>query len=287
VGLLTVLLVRAPEADVGPDRDERRTLVRPGDLDRRRDRLEVVAVLDPLGVPAVRLEPAEHILTERHRRRAIELDVVVVVQDDQPTEPEVAGERGRLGCDALLEVAVGADGVGPVIDDTMPGPVELRGEPPLGDRHPDGVREALAERPGGRLDAGRQAPFRMSGRDRAPLAERLQVLERDAVSSQVEERVQQHRGVPGGQHEAVAVGPIRVGRRVAKEPGPDRVGHGRHPHRGTRMSRVRLLDPVDGERPDRIDGELVEGVGGGGHPDRDLRYVGRPSGSGAIVRSGR
>ena len=131
-------------------------------VDRRLDGVQVVAVVDPLGVPPVGVEALEHVLAPRHRRRSVELDVVVVVQEDQLAQAQVAGQAGRLGRDALLQVAVGADAVGPVVDDVVAGPVELGRQPALGDGHADGVGEALAERAGGRLDAGRQAVLGMA-----------------------------------------------------------------------------------------------------------------------------
>ncbi len=268
--LLRVVLVRAAEADVGADGDERRAVVGLGGVDRGRDRGEVVAVLDALGVPAVGVEPADDVLAERPGRRAVELDVVVVVQDDELAEPQVAGQRARLGRDALLHVAVGRDHVRPVVDDLVAGPVELEREPALGDRHPDRVAEPLAERAGRRLDAGRQAVLGVAGRDRAPLPERLEVVEAHAVAGQVEQRVQEHRRVAGGQDEPVAVGPGGVRRRVAKVARPQDVGHRGRAHRGARVSGVGLLDAVDGEGPDGVDRELVEAVGGEGH--RCLRW---------------
>ena len=46
---------------------------------------------------------------------AVDRDVVVVVDVDEPAEAEVAGQRGGLVADALLEVAVGADHEGVVV----------------------------------------------------------------------------------------------------------------------------------------------------------------------------
>ena len=71
--------------------------------------------------------------------------------------------------------------------------------------------------------------------------------------------------MPGGQHESVAVRPVGMRRRVVEEARPERVGHRGHPHRGPRMARVRLLDAIDGERPDGVDREPVELFGGEGH----------------------
>ena len=148
---------------------------------------------------------------------------------------------------------------------SWPVAVELLRQPALGDGHAHGVRQPLAERAGRRLDAGREAVLRVAGRDRAPLAERLDVLEAHPVAREVEHRVQEHRRVAGAQHEAVAVRPGRVRRGVAEVTRPQRVGHRRHAHRRARVPGVRLLDAVDREGADRVDRQLVELVRGDGH----------------------
>ena len=50
--------------------------------------------------------------------------MVVVVKREQLAQPKVPGQRGRLGSDALLEIAVGGDDVGPMVDDRLPEPIE-------------------------------------------------------------------------------------------------------------------------------------------------------------------
>ena len=180
--------------------------------DRSLDGREVVAVLDPCDVPAVGREPLRSVLRPGHVRRAVELDVVVVVEHDELPEPEVAGEARGLRGDALLEVAVRGDDVRPVVDQLVARPVELVGEPPLRDGHAHGVGEALAERAGRRLDARREAVLRVARRPRAPLPELLELLEPEVVAGEVEERVQEHRGVARGQDEPVAVRPVGCGR---------------------------------------------------------------------------
>ena len=104
----------------------------------------------------------------------------------------------------------------------------------------------------------------MARRDAAPLPERTEVVERHLVAGQVQERVEQHAGVPGAQHEAVSIRPVGVGRGVAEEARPQHVGHRCGAHRGAGMPGVRLLDGVDRERPDRVDREPVE-IGGDAH----------------------
>jgi hypothetical protein len=143
--------------------------------------------------------------------------VVVVGEHGEAAEPEVAGERGRLVRDPLHQVTVAGQHPGAVVEQLEPRPVEARGEVALGEREADGGAEPLAERPGGHLDAGRQAVLRMARRLRAPLAEALELVERQVVAGQVQQRVEQRRGVPGREHEAVAVRPCRVGRVVPEE----------------------------------------------------------------------
>ena len=116
---------------------------------------------------------------------------------------------------------------------------------------------------------GRHAELGVARRARAPLAEVLEVVEREVVAGQVEQRVDEHRGVPGREDEPVAVRPVGVGRGVAQEAGPEGVRHRRHAHRRAGVAGVGLLDAVDGEGPDRVDRELVELLGGeGGHRGR-------------------
>ena len=173
----------------------------------------------------------------------------------------MAGDRGRLGGDAFHQVAVGADREDVVVAGLG---AELLAQELLGHRHPDAVAEALAERAGGRLDARRLEVLGVARRARAELAELLDVLEADAVvAGEVQARVEQHRGVPGGEHEPVAVGPRRVGGVVLHDPRVEHVRGRREAERGARMARLRGLDGVDRQRADRVDAELVE-LGAGG-----------------------
>ena len=87
-----------------------------------------------------------------------------------------------------------------------------------GHRHADRVADALAERAGGGLDAGGVAVLGVAGGQRAPLPQRLQVVQRQAVAGEVELDVEGEAGVPAGEHEAVPAGPVRVGRVVPHDP---------------------------------------------------------------------
>ena len=123
----------------------------------------------------------------------------------------------------------------------------------LGDRHPDGIADALPERTRRRLDAGGEMHLRMSGRAAPPLPKRLQVVEGQVVAGQIQEAVEQHAAVTGGEHEAIAVRPMGIARVVSQMALPERVRHRRRAERQPGMARVRLLDGIDRECADAID----------------------------------
>src|SRR5262249_9655880 len=112
--------------------------------------------------------------------------------------------------------------------------------------------------PGRRLDTGGEVILGMTGGRAAPLTKPLDLLERQIVSGQVEQRVEQHRAMSSRQHEAVAIGPRRIRRAVPQEPRPQHIGHRGRAHGQARVTRVGLLHGIDGKKPDRVDRPLVE-----------------------------
>ena len=151
--------------------DQGRTLgVGPRLADGRVHGVGVEAVHGSDDLPAVVHEEAGGLLAEARLGRARQLDVVVVVEVDELAELEGAGEARGLCGHALLQVPVGDDGVGVMVDDLVIGAVVMLGEPALGDRYPHPVGEALSQRPGGHLHAGRVPALGMAGCLRAPPA---------------------------------------------------------------------------------------------------------------------
>ena len=219
-----------------------------------------------LDVPAVRLEPLALVLAvERERGRAVDRDPVVVVDVDELTEPELARDRCRLLADALHEVAVGADRVDEAVDDVVLWPIPAIRQVALRDRDADAVGEPLTEWTGGRLDSRRVPPLGVTRRPRAPLPELLEILERDVVPREVQGRVLEDAGVPRGEDEAVAPGPVRLRRIVTHLLGVEQVRDGGERHRGSRVPGVCLLHRVHRERADRVD-RLAGEVGHGTTP---------------------
>src|SRR5688572_5290163 len=104
-------------------------------------------------------------------------------------------QRGRLRSHAFHKVAVAHDRVGGVVNDLESWAVVTCGELRFGDRHADGVCEALAERPGRDFYARSMPTLWMSWRLAAPLTELFDVAEREVIASQVQQAVEQHRTV--------------------------------------------------------------------------------------------
>ena len=206
-------------------------------------------------MPPVRLEALRDVVGVGEFGRAVDRDVVVVVDEHHAAELQVTGERRGFVADALHQVAVAADAEDVVV-------AHLGAEPfahvLLVDRETDRVGESLPERTGGDLDPFGVVHLGVAGGVRTPLAELAQVLELETEPGEEQHRVQEHRGVPGGEHEPVAVGPVRRRGVVFHDPRPQHVRERRERHRRPRMPRVRLLNRVHGQAADHVDTELFE-----------------------------
>ena len=262
VGLGGVGAVGRALADAGLADDQRRALrTDPGAGQRGVDQRHVVAVDRADHVPAAGAETRGGVVGEPALHGAIDRDAVVVVERDQLVQLPHAGQRDRLLADALHQAAIAVEDVGVVVDDGVAGAVELARQQLLGQREADRVRQALAERAGGGLDAGRVADFRVARGAAAELPERLQVVDREVVAGQVQQRVEQHRGMAVREHEAVTVGPVRITRVVAQVARPERHRHLGHAHRGAGVAGVGALDGVHREGAQSI-GHVGRGGGG-------------------------
>ena len=218
--LAGALGVRGRPGDDGLERDEAGPVGDlPGLLERGPQLLEVLLVagavigpVDAVHVPAVGGVARGDVLGEGDVGVALDGDVVVVVDQRQVAEPLRAGDRGGLGGDALLQVAVAADAVDLVVERALARSgvgVEETALAAGRHSHADGVPDALPERAGGGLDAGGVPVLRVAGGLAAPGAQRLEVLDLEAVAGQVELGVERDAAVPGREHEPVPARPSR------------------------------------------------------------------------------
>ena len=128
----------------------------------------------------------------------------------------------------------------------------------------------------GHFESSWRNRFRSSSDDRGR-AHGLVVRVDRLDPGQVQQRVEQGRGVPGGEHEPVAVGPHRQLGVEPQVPRPERVAHRGQRHRRARVPRVRRLHRVHRQHADGVDGQLVDRLG----VEVDVR--GRPYGHRGVL----
>ncbi|MNH99974.1 hypothetical protein D3C73_527570 [compost metagenome] len=201
-------------------------------------------------VPVNGLEAGDLVGRVRQRNGAVDGDRIVVPEEDELIELQVAGKRDGFVGDAFHQAAIAVDHVCIVI---LQVGAEFVAQLAFGNRHADGIGDALAERAGGGLDAGGVTVFRMTGGLGAELAKALQVLDGHVfITGQIQQRIKKHRTVAGRQHEAIAVRPVRFRRVELQIFGEQDRCHVGHAHRHARVAGIRLFDGIHGKETDRI-----------------------------------
>ena len=254
MGLCRVAFGGSRIGNDGAQHHERRTgALGVSRLERRGYGGEIIAVTHPQNLPAVGLEPAAHILREGQSGVAVDGDVVVVIHHGELAQAQVPRDRGGLAGHPLHEVAVAGECPHPMIHDRVVGPVEVIGEKTLRDSHPDGVGEPLPQWAGCRLHAGGMPALGVAGCAGSPLPEVPDFLQREIVPAQVQQGVEQHRGMPAGKHEPIAVGPLGITRIMTEKTAPEHVRGGREGHRRAGVPGLSLLYRIHREGANRVD----------------------------------
>ena len=208
-------------------------------------------------VPAIGLEALGAVVDEPGLDAAVDADAVVVVDRDQLVQLPRRRQARGLVADAFHQAAVAEKHIGAVIDQRVARAIELVRQQLFGQRHAHRIGQALAQRAGGRFHAGRDADLGVARRLAVQLPEVAQLAHRQVVAGEVQQCVQQHRGMAVGQHEAVPSRPLRVGRVVPQVPAPEGDGDLGHAHRRARVARVGLLHGVHGQRTDGVGHQRV------------------------------
>ena len=254
VGLVLACHARAPASDHCPQNDQA------GTIDDAARRFQTLAQLrhrlpvdGPLHMPALGLEARGDVFTEGEFGPPVDGDPVVIVNEDQVAETQVARQGGRFTGDPLHHVAIAHH----PIDEMFAG-ARTAGTPEMAPgharrkRHPHRVGETLAQGAGGGLDPGRHAVFGMAGRQCPPLTKGPDLIQGKFVPVEVQHAVEKHRCVPPGEHEAVAQGPVGV-RRIEAKMIVEEFESGRgQAHGGTGMSALGRIHGVNREEANGI-----------------------------------
>mmetsp|Transcript_62129 Transcript_62129/g.173546 ORF Transcript_62129/g.173546 Transcript_62129/m.173546 type:complete len:746 (-) Transcript_62129:40-2277(-) len=280
VGVEVVLLRRRPPGDVGIDDDERWALLLAlEDADGPVQGLDVVRVAHAQHVPAVGEEPCGDVLGGGPGGVALDGDLVVVPDPAEVVELVVAGQRRGLRGEALLHAAIAAHRVDVVAEELEAGLVERLRVPLRRHRHAHAVGHALPQRPRRRLDASGvtvlrvprargavlpELPYGLQGHGEAVVAgvaaaatAGLPIGPDVAHAREVDEAVEEHRGVAHGEDEPVAVHPIRILGVVLQHARPQCVCDGGHGHGRAGVAGVRLLHGVHRQASEAIDDLLI------------------------------
>ena len=252
-------LARRTKTNRGAAADQGRLVeLRQRAVDGGLDALRVVAIDAAHHVPAIGLETLGGVVGEPAIGVAVDGDVVVVPEADQLGQAPGAGQRGGFMRDAFHQAAVAQEHPGAVVDDLVFGAVVALSQQLLGQGEAHGVGQTLTQRTGGRLHAGGFMVLGVAGGLAAQLAELLELLDRQVVAAQVQQRVLQHRAVAVGQHEAVAVEPLGVLRVVTEIVVPEHFGDVGHAHRHAGMTGLGGFDRISGKEADGV-GQLAAG----------------------------
>ena len=262
VHIVRTSLVRRANADDGLAADQRRFV---GDglgrIDGGIDRFAVVALHVGDDVPAVGLKTFGRIVGKPAAHMTVDGDVVIVPEGDQFAQAPGSGQRAGFVRNTFHHATVTHKYIGVMVDDFVPGFVEFVGQQLFGHRHAYGVGDALAQRTAGSLYPCGITVLGVARGLGVHLTETLQFVHGQVIARQVQQRVDQHRSVAVGHHEAVAVRPFRIGRIVAQVMVPQNVGDFRHAHRGAGVTGVGLLNRVHRQHANRA-GDVIEFWGG-------------------------
>src|SRR5579872_6364210 len=132
-------------------------------------------------------------------------------------------QRGGLTPNALHQIAVRTHGIDVVVEDFKIGTVEVGGQPLAADGHSKTISNALAKRTCSSLHTCRYVRLRVSWSAAAELPESLDflqghrqfiqhlpILSNLANTGQMQHGIEQHRRMPVGQNEAVAIHPLWI-----------------------------------------------------------------------------
>ncbi len=154
--------------------------------------------------------------------------------------------------DAFHEAAIAQKNIGVVINNLVARAIKFVRQQLFSECHAYRIGHALPQRSSSRFHAGRITKFRVAGRFAMQLAKLFQIIQRNVISREVQQGIQQHGCMPVGQHEAVAPRPMRIRRIVAQITSPKNFGNIRHAHGRARMAGIRFLHGVHRQRANRI-----------------------------------
>ena len=113
-------------------------------------------------MPAIRLKARRSVITEPALNLAVNGNAVVIIEANQLTQFQRAGQRTYLVRDTFHQTAITKKDIGVMIDQIQVGLVELCGHSALGNCHPYRIAYSLPKRSGRCFNPGGIAILRMA-----------------------------------------------------------------------------------------------------------------------------
>lgn len=263
VGLCGTGAVRGPEADHGLGDNQRRTVFFSlGFGNRLIHGIDVVAVHRADHVPAVGFKALTGVVGEPPLHIAVNGNTVVVVNGDEFVKPPDTRQRTDFVADAFHHAAVTQKHIGAVVNHREPFTVKFRGKHFFRKRHTHGVGDTLSEGARRRFNARGHAHFGVARRFTSHLTEVFDVIHREVVTGEMQQRILQHRAVAVGKDETIAADPVWVGRVVTQMPRPKSYSDIGHTHGHAGVAAFGLLNSINGESTDGVGHHLRgDGIG--------------------------
>ena len=187
-------------------------------------------------LPAVGFKTLNRIVCEPAFNFTIDRDAVVIVEGNQFAQTQCTGQRAGFVGDTFHHAAVAQEHVGVVVNDFVAFTVELTCQNFLCQCHTDAVGDALTQWTRGGFDARCVTVLRVTRSFGVQLTEVFQIVDRQIVTAEVQQGINQHRAVTVRQNKTVAVGPFRILRVVFQIVVPENFGDVCHAHRGAWVS---------------------------------------------------
>ncbi len=154
--------------------------------------------------------------------------------------------------DTLHQTAIADKGVGTVIDNLkvliIQGSIKMCRQQLFCNGQPDGIRQALTQRPRGGFHPWCVAKFWMPRRSRTQLPKFFKLGHGQIVAGQVQQGIDQHGAMTVRQHKTIAVRPLRIGWIVPQKASPERLSDIRHTEGCAWVPGFGLLDGVHRQR---------------------------------------
>ena len=186
------LFSRAAIADLRLNRNEGRMLfISLSSFNSLANSFKVIAIFDRNRLEAEGSHACLNILREGDIRITLDGDFIGIIEDNQFGQAKRASQRERLRRDTFHHAAVATQREGVMVNDFVTRTVELSSQMCLSHCHTNSHTHTCAQRASRSFDTNRMTILWMSRRKRAVLTELFHIIQRQAITKEMKQRIKQ------------------------------------------------------------------------------------------------